>query len=136
MLAYGGSLFPLYSLCIAHANDFLTPSQMVAAASGLVMINGAGAVLGSPLAALSLEYFGVASFFILVAIIQLMIAGFALFRMTRRAAVPNQAQGPFVAIPESSSAIAATLNPETEWISGNDESAEDDDPFRDNPYID
>ncbi len=136
MLIYGGSLFPLYSLCIAHANDFLTPSQMVAAASGLVMINGAGAVLGSPLAALSLEYFGVTSFFILLTVIQLMIGAFALFRMTRRAAVPNLAQGPFVAIPESSSAIAATLNPEAEWIPGSDEEAEEDDPFRDNPYID
>jgi MFS family permease len=136
MLVYGGSLFPLYSLFIAHANDFLTPSQMVAAASGLVMISGAGAVLGSPLAALSLEYFGVASFFILVTVIQLLTASFALFRMTRRAAVPNLAQGTFVAIPESSSAIAATLNPEAEWIPGNDEEAEEDDPFRDNPYID
>ena len=136
MLIYGGSLFPLYSLCIAHANDFLTPSQMVAAASGLVMINGAGAVLGSPLAALSIEYFGVTSFFVLVTVTQVMIAAFALFRMTRRAAVPNLAQGPFVAIPESSSAIAATLNPEAEWIPGSDEEAEDDDPFRDNPYID
>jgi hypothetical protein len=56
--------------------------------------------------------------------------------MTRRAAVPNLAQGTFVAIPESSSAIAATLNPEAEWIPGNDEEAEEDDPFRDNPYID
>ncbi len=46
MLIYGGSLFPLYSLCIAHANDFLTPRQMVAAASGLVMVNDGGAVLG------------------------------------------------------------------------------------------
>ena len=136
MLVYGGSLFPLYSLFLAHANDFLTPSQMVAAASGLVMVSGAGAVLGSPLAALSLEYFGVASFFILVTAIQLLIAGFALFRMTRRAAVPNLAQGPFVAIPESSSAIAATLNPEAEWIPGTDEDNEEDDPFRDNPYID
>ena len=136
MLVYGGSLFPLYSLCIAHGNDFLTPRQMVAAASGLVMINGAGAVLGSPLAALSLEYFGVTSFFILVTVIQLMIAGFALFRMTRRAAVPNLAQGPFVAIPESSSAIAATLNPEAEWIAGSHEASEEDDPFHDNPYID
>ncbi|MGB2000962.1 MAG: MFS transporter [Candidatus Puniceispirillaceae bacterium] len=136
MLVYGGSLFPLYSLCIAHGNDFLTPRQMVAAASGLVMINGAGAVLGSPLAALSLEYFGVTSFFILVTVIQLMIAGFALFRMSRRAAVPNLAQGPFVAIPESSSAIAATLNPEAEWIAGSDEASEEDDPFHDNPYID
>ncbi len=135
MVVYGGSLFPLYSLCIAHGNDFLTPSQMVAAASGLVMINGAGAVLGSPLAALSLEYFGVASFFILITVIQLMIAGFALYRMTRRAAVPNLAQGPFVAIPESSSALAATLNPEAEWIPTGDELTEENDPFHDNPYL-
>ena len=65
-----------------------------------------------------------------------MIADFALFRMTRRDVVPNLAQGPFVAIPGSSSAIAETLNPETEWIASSDEEAEEDDPFHDNPYID
>ena len=135
MLVYGGSLFPLYSLCIAHANDFLTPRQMVAAASGLVMVNGAGAVFGSPLAALSIEFFGVGSFFVLITITQVMIGGFALFRMTRRAAVPNEAQGTFVAIPESSSALAVSLNPEAEWIAATDEFGEDDDPFRDNPYV-
>ena len=94
MLIYGGSLFPLYSLCIAHANDFLTPRQMVAAASGLVMVNGGGAVLGSPLAALSIEFLGIGSFFVLITITQVMIGGFALFRMTRRAAVPNEARAP------------------------------------------
>ena len=135
MLIYGGSLFPLYSLCIAHANDFLTPRQMVAAASGLVMVNGGGAVLGSPLAALSIEYLGTGSFFVVVTLLQAMIAGFALYRMSQRAAVPNEAQGPFVAIPESSSALAATLNPEAEWIPTGDELTEDDDPFRDNPYV-
>jgi MFS family permease len=134
MLVYGGSLFPLYSLCIAHANDFLTPRQMVAAASGLIMVNGGGAVLGSPLAALSIEYFGIGSFFVMVTVLQALIAIFALYRMSQRAAVPNEAQGPFVAIPESSSAIAATLNPETEWIPSAEEQAEEDDPFRDNPY--
>ena len=135
MLIYGGSLFPLYSLCIAHANDFLTPRQMVAAASGLVMVNGGGAVLGSPLAALSIEYLGIGSFFVMVTVLQALIAGFALFRMSQRAAVPNEAQGPFVAIPESSSALAATLNPEAEWIPTGEELAEEDDPFRDNPYV-
>jgi len=135
MLIYGGSLFPLYSLCIAHANDFLTPRQMVAAASGLVMVNGGGAVLGSPLAALSIEYLGIGSFFVMITTLQALIAGFALFRMSQRAAVPNEAQGPFVAIPESSSALAATLNPEAEWIPTGDELAEEDDPFRDNPYV-
>ena len=135
MLIYGGSLFPLYSLCIAHANDFLTPRQMVAAASVLVMVNGGGAVLGSPLAALSIEFLGIGSFFVMITVLQTMIALFALFRMSQRAAVPNEAQGPFVAIPESSSVMAATLNPETEWIPSADELAEEDDPFRDNPYV-
>ena len=55
--------------------------------------------------------------------------------MSQRAAVPNEAQGPFVAIPESSSAIAATLNPEVEWIPSGEEIAAEDDPFHDNPYV-
>ena len=135
MVIYGGSLFPLYSLCIAHGNDFLTPSQMVAAASGLVMVNGAGAVFGSPLAAGVIEVFGVGSFFPVIAGLQCLIVAVVLFRMTRRAAVPNEAQGTFVAIPETSSAVVATLNPETEWVPGADEIEEEDDPFYDNPYV-
>ena len=135
MLLYGGALFPSYSLCIAHANDFLTPSQMVAAASGLVMVNGIGAVIGSPMAALAIEYLGIGSFFVMIAGVQVLLALFVLFRMTRRAAVPNEAQGPFVAIPESGSAVAATLNPEAQWIPSSEEVIEEEDPFHDNPYV-
>ena len=135
MLIYGGALFPSYSLCIAHANDFLTPSQMVAAASGLVMVNGVGAVLGSPLAALAIEYLGVGFFFVMIAGVQVVMVCFVLFRMSRRPAVPNEAQGPFVAIPESGSAVVATLNPEAQWIPSGDEVTEEEDPFHDNPYI-
>ena len=135
MLIYGGALFPSYSLCIAHANDFLTPSQMVAAASGLVMVNGIGAVIGSPMAAMAIEYLGIGSFFVMIAGVQVLLALFILFRMTRRAAVPNEAQGPFVAIPESGSAIAATLNPEAQWIPSSEEVTEGEDPFHDNPYM-
>jgi len=135
MFVYGGSLFPLYSLFIAHANDFLTPRQLVAAASGLLMVNGGGAVLGSPLAALSIEFLGIGSYFVMVTGLQAMIALFAIYRMSQRAAVPNEAQGPFVAIPESSSAMAASLNPEAEWIPSGEELIVEDDPFRDNPYI-
>lgn len=135
MLIYGGALFPSYSLCIAHANDFLTPSQMVAAASGLVMVNGVGAVLGSPLAALAIEYLGVGFFFVMIAGVQVVMVCFVLFRMSRRTAVPNEAQGPFVAIPESGSAVVATLNPEAQWIPSGDEVTEEEDPFHDNPYI-
>jgi MFS family permease len=135
MVVFGGFLFPMYSLCIAHANDFLTPSQMVAVASGLVMMSGAGAVIGSPLAALSLEYLGVGSFFPLLASTQIATAIFVIIRMTRRRAVPTAAQGPFVAIPEASSAVAASLNPEAEWVMSDEEAGDAEDPFKDNPYV-
>ncbi len=135
MFLFGGVLFPMYSLFIAHANDFLTPSQMVAVASGLVMVNGAGAILGSPIAAFSIEYLGVDSFFPMVAATQIAIITIVLVRMTRRASVPAAAQGPFVAIPEVSGAIAATLNPEAEWVESEEEASDADDPFKDNPYV-
>ena len=134
MFLFGGLLFPMYSLCIAHANDFLTPRQMVAVASGLVMVSGAGAVVGSPLAALSIEYFGASSFFPLLAATQITTAAIVLVRMTRRRAVPVAAQGPFVAIPEGSTAVAATLNPESEWVEPAKDAGEPDDRFKDNPY--
>jgi MFS family permease len=135
MLLFGGFLFPMYSLCIAHANDFLAPSQMVAVASGLVMVSGAGAVAGSPLAAVCIEFLGVNSFFPLMATAQVATTIVVIIRMTRRASVPTEAQGPFVAIPEAAGAIAATLNPESEWVLSDEEVAEAEDPFKDNPYV-
>jgi len=136
MFLFGGLLFPMYSLCIAHANDFLTPSQMVAVASGLIMMSGAGAVTGSPMAALSLEYLGTASFFPVLATTQVVTALIVVVRMTARPSVPGAAQGPFVAIPEASTAMAASLNPETEWVDTDPAGDDADDPFKDNPYID
>ncbi|MBL6674417.1 MAG: MFS transporter [Candidatus Puniceispirillum sp.] len=133
-MVFGGLTFSLYSLFIAHANDFLPPSQMVAVSSGLLMVNGAGAVVGSPFAATIIEVFGSRSFMPAIALILVVISGFVLLRMRMRDAVPTEAQGPFVAFPETLTSVAAGLNPEAEWT----ETAEEEDaadPFKDNPYI-
>jgi MFS family permease len=135
MLIFGGTNFPLYSLCIAHANDYLTPRQMVAMASGLIMINGAGAVIGAPIAAMFIEYLGTISFMPAIATLQFLLALFVLVRMRSRSAVPAAAQGPYVAIPDSSSGVAASLNPETEWVTTDEDGFADDDPLKDNPYM-
>ena len=58
MALFGGTSLTLYSLFIAHANDYLTPSQMVSTSSSLVMVNGFGAVIGAPLVAVSMDLFG------------------------------------------------------------------------------
>ena len=133
-MIFGGLTFSLYSLFIAHANDFLPPSQMVAMSSGLLMVNGAGAVVGSPFAAAIIEILGSRSFMPAIAIILMGLSLFILIRMRLRDAVPQEAQGPFVAFPETLTGVAAGLNPEAEWT----ETTEDDaanNPFKDNPYV-
>ena len=40
----GGMSNPLYSLLIAHTNDFLEPEDMAAASGGMIFINGLGAI--------------------------------------------------------------------------------------------
>jgi len=135
MLIFGGLVFSLYSLFIAHANDFLAPSQMVAMSSGLLMVNGAGAVMGSPLAASVIEIVGNHGFLPTIAGFLFLLAGFVLYRMRMRSAVPAEAQGAFVAIPDSSSGVAVNLSPEVEWVMDQDEDDDENDPFKNNPYV-
>jgi MFS family permease len=135
MLIFGGLVFSLYSLFIAHANDYLAPSQMVAMSSGLLMVNGAGAVIGSPLAASVIEIFGTRGFMPTIAGFMFLLAGFVLYRMRMRSAVPAEAQGAFVAIPDASSGVAVNLSPEVEWVMDQEEDDDENDPFKNNPYV-
>ena len=120
MLILGGLIFSLYSLFIAHANDYLTPSQMVAMSSGLLMVNGAGAVIGSPLAAFVFDLIDVKAFMPTIAFILFTLSGFIIYRMNVRSGVPAEAQGAFVAIPETSTGVAVNLSPEVEWVMDQD----------------
>ena len=134
MLIFGGLIFSLYSLFIAHANDYLTPSQMVAMSSGLLMVNGAGAVMGSPLAAFVIEIIDTIAFMPTIALVLFTLSGFVIYRMSARSAVPPEAQGAFVAIPDTSTGIAVNLSPEVEWVMV-DAETNNNNPFKDNPYI-
>ena len=135
MLIFGGLIFSLYSLFIAHANDYLPPSQMVAMSSGLLMVNGAGAVIGSPLAATVIEIVGFKAFMPTISIVLFMISASVIYRMSARSAVPTEAQGTFVAIPDTSTGVAVNLSPEVEWVMDQEELGADDNPFKDNPYV-
>ena len=132
---YGGFSMTIYSLCIAHANDYLTPRQMVGTASTLIMVNGIGAIIGSPLIALFMEIASNHAYFAGIAIVHVSTALYALARMKTRASVPVEAQGPFVIVPEAGTAVAATLNPEAAW----EETVSEIEPFSpsisDNPYL-
>ncbi len=82
----GGMTNPLYSLVLAHTNDFLKHEDMASAAGGMVFINGLGAIGGPMLAAWAMGAIGPQGYFLFIAILMIMLVGYAAYRMTQRAA--------------------------------------------------
>ncbi|RBW60178.1 MFS transporter [Ruegeria sp. A3M17] len=91
----GGMSNPLYSLLIAHANDFLEHEDMAAASGGLLFINGMGAIAGPLITGWLMgdAVFGPPGFFLFIAVLLVVMAGYALYRMTQRAAIPVDETG-------------------------------------------
>lgn len=96
-VALGGTVLSLYSLFIAYTNDHLEPRQMVAASSGLVLATGIGAILGPSTTGLVMDLSGPDGFLWYLCVIHLGIAGFSVYRMTRRAAPAGETQSSYVA---------------------------------------
>ncbi len=87
----GGAANPLYSLLIAHTNDFLDLEDMASASAGLMFVNGIGAVLGPILAGWLMQQAGPQAFFALLGAPMLALAGYGAYRMTRRPAPEDTA---------------------------------------------
>jgi MFS family permease len=107
-VAFGACAIPMYALCVAHANDFVQPGQFVQASAGLLLASALGAALGPLLASVVMDRAGSASLFAFTAGVHLLLAGFVLYRMRRRAA--PEAKAPFVAVPRTSTGLG-TLDP-------------------------
>lgn len=123
----GGLAMPLYSLCGVHTNDYLTPTQMVAASGTLVLVSAIGATIGSPLTALVMDLFGPQAFYGSIAAMLSSVAVFALWRSTQRAEVDKEEQGDFVVM-ATTSPLTASLNPDVklaEIEAAADQEAED-----------
>lgn len=92
---FGFFAFPLYALCAAHLNDFVEPDGYVEAASGLLLVFGAGAVLGPIIASAVMRYQGVDTLFGFTAFVHISMAGFTLYRMHRRVRKPDEEHAGF-----------------------------------------
>ncbi len=100
----GGIANPIYALLIAYTNDFLSRDQMPAASSGLIFLNGFGAIFGPLVTGWMMEVFGSNGFFVFIGLLFAGLASYAAWRMTRRAA-PAMSQAT-AAMTQGASAIA------------------------------
>lgn len=85
-LLAGGIINPLYSLLIAHTNDYIAVHEMAGASGGMIFINGLGAISGPLIVGWMIGAVGPGGFFVYIALLMLLMAIYAAYRMTRRAA--------------------------------------------------
>ena len=97
----GGMTNPLYSLVLAHTNDFLDYDDMASAAGGMVFINGLGAIGGPMVTAWAMGVIGAQGYFLFIAILMIILVGYAAYRMTQRAA-PDETESYAHVMPVSS----------------------------------
>jgi MFS family permease len=107
----GGLSNPLYSLLIAHTNDFLNHEDMAAASGGLVFINGLGAIAGPLIIGWLMGdgVFGPSGFFLFMAGLMFALAVYAAYRTTQRPSVPSGDTGPMQPMYPAATAVAMEL---------------------------
>ena len=123
----GGMVNPLYSLLIAHANDYLDHEDMAAAAAGLVFVGGVGAIGGPVIVGQMMSILGAWAFYLYVLITMGSVSLYGIWRMTRRAATPVDETASYAAVSPRSSYVVVDMAQEyaVEQIVAEEEMAPD-----------
>jgi MFS family permease len=118
-LLIGGMSNPLYSLLIAHTNDFLEYEDMAAASSGLLFINGLGAIAGPIVLGKMMDLMGAYGYFVILIALFVFLGLYAIYRMTRRAAATDTTS--YTAVMPTGSPVALELAQEYAIVSANED---------------
>ncbi|MGC3936955.1 MFS transporter [Roseobacter sp. EG26] len=102
----GGMSNPLYSLLIAHTNDFLEHEDMAAASGGLIFINGLGAILGPIITGYMMDFVGPGGFYLFTGALFALLVAYAGYRSTVRKSIPVDETGAYVAVAPSYTSVA------------------------------
>ena len=93
---YGGLMFSLYGISVAHTNDHLDSGQVLEATRGLLFIFGFGALCGPLLGGLAMDAVGPVGLPMVSAAAAVILAVYGLYRMTRRPPTPLGEQTKFI----------------------------------------
>ncbi len=85
----GGMIFTVYGLSVAYVNDLIPPEEVVETSTGLLLMYGAGAVLGPFLAGLVMSTTDNAGFMLFLAAVMGLVALYVLKRLPAGSHVPE-----------------------------------------------
>ena len=110
---WGSVTFPIYSLSVAHTNDFLKADDFLAVSSGLLLVYGSGAISGPLIAGLAMGYLGPAGLHVTLSVVMAAVVLFALYRMTMRRSPTAEGRAPVVFVPRTTH-VVQELDPRIE----------------------
>ena len=135
IVALGGAAMPMYSICIAYANDRLEPHQIIGASGSLVMVSGIGLMTGPIVIAFLMDYYDVVFYFWGIAMVFGLILLFTLVRINLREGIALEDQSTLIAgsigtpiaefnAPDSIEYAEAVANHEVEQLDDRDDITE------------
>ncbi len=104
---FGAVSFPIYSLCLAHANDNIETSQMLGASSKLVLIYSAGSVLGPSLAGGVMQQMGAGGLMVFMIAVHGLLGIFAIYRIAARPETAESSHEMMQVVAPSTTPVAA-----------------------------
>ncbi|MFO7593252.1 MAG: MFS transporter [Pseudomonadota bacterium] len=116
-MIYGGFSFALYGISVAHVNDHLDAAQILEASRALLLVYGAGAVLGPSIAGYFMQLFGPGSLLLFIAVNLLLLGLLGIYRLRVGVAIPPEAQMDYAHMVRTSQ-IALELDPRLETETG------------------
>ncbi|MBQ0782999.1 MAG: MFS transporter [Amphritea sp.] len=104
-----------YPLSVAESFDKLKKTEMVSAMGSLLLAFGIGGAIGPYAASVVMQVFGSSSLFYFLAILQILLALFTVYRMTVSKALPVSDQEDFV-MQNAALSSSVGLDPRTEYV--------------------
>ena len=110
---YGGLMFALYGISVAHTNDHLDPGHILGATRGLLLIYGVGAMSGPLIGGIAMELVGPVGLPALSAATAALLALFGIYRVMRRSPPPLEQQTAYVPLVRTTP-VALEMHPDAD----------------------
>lgn len=86
--AWGFFAFPMYAISVAHANDYADPSDYIMVSSGLLLMYGAGAIIGPFAASAIMTLSDTSGLYLLIGLVHCLLAAYVVRRIFHRTSAP------------------------------------------------
>ncbi len=111
---FGATVYAMYPVIVAHANDHAEPGSFIQVSGGLLLVFGIGSIIGPTVAGFAMTTLGSAALFAVTGAAHLLLILFAIFRLRIAPAVASADKVAFQAKP-----FARASTPETAALAAN-----------------